>query len=143
VHSLTDRITAVVEDRFRGNWAAAARACGLHATTVQKLKEGGDPRATTLSALAAGLGVSVGWLIDGDRVAEDAAGYAAERPAEALARYREATRQVLAACADLPAPMPPAQAEALIDWLADGPALPAQRVAALVRICTQADSAES
>lgn len=97
VDRLPDRLAHLVDSRFKGNWAEAARAAGLSPTSMQKIKEGADPRATTLVRIARGWGVTV------DSLLFDELGVVRERPAEyemaddakKLARYREATAAVV------------------------------------------------
>lgn len=93
----THRIHRFVEEHCQGNWAEAARKAGIPLTSLQKLKEGGDPRTSTLTKLSEGWGVSLDWLVKGNvandccRVEEPAAVYSTGSPDELLARERWAS----------------------------------------------------
>lgn len=93
--SLAHRLALLVDARFRGNWAEAARACGISPTGLQKIKEGSDPRASTLERIALSLGVSLDALILGDNVAEDPADYVAAPVATNATPYEVVVGRVL------------------------------------------------
>jgi transcriptional regulator with XRE-family HTH domain len=65
VDDLAQRLSTLVDARFGGNWADMSRAAGLRPSTVQKIKDGADPRASTLLRIAQALGVSVDGLLSG------------------------------------------------------------------------------
>ncbi len=67
--TLSERLTGLVEKRFNGNWNEFARNCDLRPSTVQRIKEGNDPRIDTVLRIAKALNVSVDWLL-GNNVEE-------------------------------------------------------------------------
>ena len=63
--TLTERLDEAVKERLDGNWAELARRTALTPSTLQQVKKGADPRASTLLRIADALDVSLEWLMRG------------------------------------------------------------------------------
>lgn len=62
---LASRLATLVEARLGGNWAELARRAELVPSSLQQIKAGSDPRASTVVKLAKALGVTTDWLLTG------------------------------------------------------------------------------
>lgn len=64
-NNLFQRLDLVIGEKLNGNWAELARITGFNPSTLQGIKEGKDPRGSTLLRISEALNVSIDWLLTG------------------------------------------------------------------------------
>ena len=64
--SFLDRLEFVVKDKLDGNWAELSRKSGLGASTLHQIRNGADPKASSLKRICGALGISMDWLTTGE-----------------------------------------------------------------------------
>lgn len=65
IDNFLHRLTYLVEDRLGGNWAELSRISGLSGSSIHKIKNGSEPKLTSLEKICNALNVSLDWLVTG------------------------------------------------------------------------------
>ena len=60
-----DRLSLLVDDVYEGVWSKFASAIGFTPQAMHKIKNGADPSAKTLTAIATEANISIDWLLTG------------------------------------------------------------------------------
>lgn len=65
VDTFFERLDFVVNDKLHGNWADLSRKSGLAASAIHKIKNGTEPKISSLKRICDALNVSSDWLLTG------------------------------------------------------------------------------
>jgi transcriptional regulator with XRE-family HTH domain len=65
IDNFLHRLTYLVEERLGGNWAELSRISGLSGSSIHKIKNGSEPKLTSLEKICNALNVSLDWLVTG------------------------------------------------------------------------------
>jgi len=65
-----NRLNALVQERLEGNWAELSRITGLAPSAIHKIKNGTDPKLSSLERICEALDTSMDWLVYGTEAGE-------------------------------------------------------------------------
>jgi DNA-binding Xre family transcriptional regulator len=63
---ISERLNAIVKERFNDTWSELAKITGLSPSTLQPIKNGGDLRVNTLLRICDSLNINADWLLTGE-----------------------------------------------------------------------------